>query len=1186
LYLKKIDLYAFKTFADKTELEFDPGVTAIVGPNGCGKSNISDAIAWVMGEQNPRQLRGSRMEDVIFAGSAGRRPLNLAEVTLVFDNSDSQLPLEYDEVSITRRLYRSGDSEYLLNKTLCRLKDISDLLLDTGLGKEAYAFITQGEVDAILSNKPEERRSIFEEAAGIQKYKYRKREALRKLDATQTNLIRLNDIALEIERQIEPLEEDAARAEEYKAAAQRLQSAQLDLFIHRITKFIVRLEKIAEQTGTITIELSLHEGQMKTLETELATARIRQATEDDRADGLRTALQQAASEADRFDSEYRLNEEKISNLKRYLVDFETRSAEADEWCRQARRESASSREELTELKKKITEAAAEEEAAINRRKAIAEQLESYRSRIEDMRRNNLGAVADMAGRRSLLEEREKQHQALSESLQRSEQERQKHQAAYEQQQAGIAALEAKQSALIAQRDGSAEELKSLMQQAAELEAKSVAQAEEASQMQRQTASLQSRYDLLQEMEKNLEGYHQGVKSVIGWMRAGQATQVIGTVADIINVSGKYEVAIETALGSAIQNIITRDELTAKEMIARLKQHKGGRATFMPLDMIKAPDRARFRQYADKPGVVGRAADLVQYAPEYKEVLELLLGHIIVMPDLDSAVELARSDRDIRIVTLEGESISPGGTITGGSSARRHNFLARERELAEAAAALKGLDKAEKELSYQRRIVSATAAALQEDIKNSESTLADMNRRLAALREELNQALWCKEALENEIRKALLAVESGKNELESISEEIILIKDELRQIQDGSIDADAALQGYLAREDELASKERELQEAATARRMEIGSLKHREQTLLGRLEELEKGLAQNSKFTTEAADRIATAKADLQRLVAGAEILEKSRRDASARRDALQTDLAACKAARQRLQAECASMEDGVRTARQAISDLQSKEHRLQLQAARLEADRDALCQRLREEYRIGYNEGREIAHTVESETALAGEVEELRFVIENAGAVNLKARQELTDLKERYDLLIAQRDDLVKARETLLEAIDEIDRVSLSRFSSTFAEISRAFQRLFVRLFGGGEADIYLKDESDPLNSGIEIVAKPPGKKMQSLTLLSGGERTLTVLALFFAVLEVKPSPFCVLDEVEAALDESNVERFGEVLREFAGRTQFLIITHNKGTMETAQTLYGVTMSEPGVSRIVSVKMVDEVNDL
>jgi chromosome segregation protein len=1186
LYLKKINLYAFKTFADKTELEFDPGITAIVGPNGCGKSNISDAVAWVMGEQNPRQLRGSRMEDVIFAGSAGRRPLNLAEVTLILDNSDSQLPLEYDEVSITRRLYRSGDSEYLLNKTPCRLKDISDLLLDTGLGKEAYAFITQGEVDAILSNKPEDRRSIFEEAAGIQKYKYRKREALRKLDTTQTNLIRLNDIALEIERQIGPLEEDAAKAEEYKAAAQRLQSAQLDLFIHRIAKFIARLEKIAEQTGTITIELRMHEGRMETLETELATARIKQTSEDDKADGLRIALQQATSESDRFDSEYRLNEEKISNLKRHLADLETRSAEADEWCRQARQESASSQEELAELKKRIVEAAAEEEAAVTRRKAIAEQVESYRSRIEDMRRNNLGTVADMAGRRSLLEEREKQHQSLSESLQRSEQERQNHQASHEQQQAEIAALEIKQSALIAQRDDSADELKSLMQQAAGLEAKSVAQAEEASQMQRQAASLQSRYDLLREMEKNLEGYYQGVKSVIGWMRAGQTTQVIGTVADIINVSGKYEVAIETALGSAIQNIITRDDLTAKEMIARLKRHKGGRATFMPLNMIKAPDRTKFRRYADKPGVVGRAADLVECAPEYKEALELLLGHIIVMPDLDSAVELARSDRDIRIVTLEGESISPGGAITGGSSARRQNFLARERELAEAAAALKGLDEAEKELSDQRRTISAAAVALQEDIKNSENTLAEMNKRLAALREELNQAAWRKDALENEMRKASLAVESYKNELANVSEEIVLIGDELRQIQDGSIDADAALQSYLAREDELASKERELQEVVTARRMEIGSLNHREQTLLGRLEELEKGLAENSKFTTEAAGHIAVARADLQRLLAAVEVLKKSRGDASARRDMLQTDLEACRAARQRLQAECASLEDGVRTARQAISDLQSKEHRLQLQAARLEADRDALCQRLREEYRIGYNEGREIAHMVESETALAEEVGELRSVIENAGAVNLKARQELTDLKERYELLTTQRDDLVKAREALLEAIDEIDRVSLSKFSSTFAEISRAFQRLFVRLFGGGEADIYLKDESDPLNSGIEIVAKPPGKKMQNLTLLSGGERTLTVLALFFAVLEVKPSPFCVLDEVEAALDESNVERFGEVLREFAGRTQFLIITHNKGTMETARTLYGVTMSEPGVSRIVSVKMVDEVNNL
>ncbi|MDD3927056.1 MAG: chromosome segregation protein SMC, partial [bacterium] len=925
MYLKKINLFAFKTFADKTELEFDSGVTAIVGPNGCGKSNISDAIAWVMGEQSPRQLRGTRMEDVIFAGSAGRRPLNLAEVTLVLDNTDGQLPLEYDEVSITRRLYRSGDSEYLLNKTPCRLKDINDLLLDTGLGKEAYAFITQGEVDAILSNKPEDRRSIFEEAAGIQKYKYRKREALRKLDATQTNLIRLNDIALEIERQIGPLEEDAAKAEEYKTAVERLQSAQLDLFIHRIAKFIVRLEKIAEQTGTITVELSLHEGRMETLETELATARIKQAAEDDRADGLRTGLQSAISESDRFDGEYRLNEEKINNLKRHLTDLRTRSAEADDWCRQAGQEMAVSREELSGLGDRIAEAAVEEEKTAVRRQALAEQLASCRSRIEDIRQNSLGTVADMAGRRSLLEEREKQRLSLSERLQRAEQERINHETAREQQLTAIASLETELSTLTVQLTDDTAQVESLRQQAGELDAKAAALAEEASQLQRQRASLQSRYDLLREMEKNLEGYYQGVKSVIGWQRAGQAQQVIGTVADVISVPGKYEIAIETALGSAIQNVITRDDATAKEMIARLKQQRGGRATFMPLNMIKAPDRSRFRRYADKPGVVGRAADLVQCSPEYDGILELLLGHIIVMPDLDSAVALAKSDRDLRIVTLEGESISPGGAITGGSSARRQNFLARERELAETAAALEGLDKSESDLSGRRRLLSEAAAALQTRIRDEENLLSDLNRRLTALRETLNQAVWRKESLETEMRKASSAMEICKSELEAVTGEIALIGDELRRIQDGSTDADAALQSYLTRENELAAKERELQEAVTNRRMETGSLEHRQQTLLTRLKELESGLAQNAGFTTEAAQGIVSEEAALASLTSAAETLEAARREATARRDALQADLEGSRAARQRLQAECAGLEDGIRNARQAISDLQSRE---------------------------------------------------------------------------------------------------------------------------------------------------------------------------------------------------------------------------------------------------------------------
>ncbi len=1190
MFLKSVTAFGFKSFADRTALEFGAGITAVVGPNGSGKSNISDAVRWVLGEQSAKYLRGSKMEDIIFSGTSRRRPLGVAEVTLVFDNRDHKLPLDFDEVSITRRLYRSGDSDYAINRKNCRLKDILDLLADTGVGKGAMFLIGQNKIDEILNSRPEDRRSIFEEAAGIARFRMRKKEATRRLDDTANNLTRINDIKSEVESRVEPLRIESERTMRFNELNGKLRVCRLTQFVQRVETIEQARAKLQQEQEAVNrvyleknTEVSGQEAFLTGLQQELDAL-------NDQVSHIQAGITEKEKALEAVKGEDAVLDERIEQSIRQQGNLAKRNEKLREQIDQWTAQLETLAKEFDVLEAKRDEAAA---LVTNLEQQQQERLQAQKdneAKIQELTDSNFEDMRKMVELRNEIrsleaeqEQRMNRRNRLKDNVDAAERR--------------IAELTEEQRGLLSRKGELEQDAARDIKEGNELadkaaERRDVFQTIERkyNECQTQIAAVESRLHLLRDMQQSLEGFGFGVKAVMQ-SRESWHEEVIGPAAALISVEPEYVTAVETALGAGAQNIVIRSADAAKCAIRFLKERKEGRATFLPLDTIKEPVlKADEKALAKLPGICGFAADLLQCEEKVKPAIRFLVGRVLVAQTMDHALNAAKkSGFRIRVVTLDGDVVNAGGSLTGGSRQKKESgYLSRERDVKAQEEALRNFNKnllhiqeekevLEEELAKQEKRLSVLRDTVQQknirltEMKAEEQRLSDELKRE---NEALALAMDTRSQLGNEylsVRKLLAEKQKPLQEMEAANEEA---KNTLDALQKKISSDKSALETLAMRLQDA----RVQSETATAQRQLKNERMQQLDSDLGRLqgdfnangEESEKlaGIVETSKAKkTELAERTKTLMQELQDILTG-------RQDYSEQRLALIQKQGAAGEKLKNLRGELAKAEDKV--------------HQNEIDNAKLESDYQNALDQLTSEYKVNLAEAREEARAEgvledKSEVALRRMQVSLQRQIEELGPVNPGAIEEYKAVSERYEFLKKQYADLCEARDKLQSVISEINSGMTRRFREAFGKINTFFQGTYVQLFGGGTALLKLTDPDDLLESGIDIEAQPPGKKLQSLFLLSGGERALTVIALLFALLSYHPTPFCILDEIDAPLDDANIGRFSKFLAGYAANTQFIVITHRKGTMEAANVMYGITMEESGVSKILSVRMGDRL---
>ncbi|WP_374717241.1 chromosome segregation protein SMC [Geobacillus thermodenitrificans] len=1180
MFLKRLDVIGFKSFADRVSIDFVPGVTAVVGPNGSGKSNITDAIRWVLGEQSVKSLRGAKMEDVIFAGSDSRKPLNVAEVTITLDNEDGFLPLEYQEVSVTRRVYRSGESEFFINRQPCRLKDIVDLFLDSGLGKEAFSIIGQGRVEEILSSKPEERRTIFEEAAGVLKYKLRKKKAETKLAETQDNLQRVNDILHELGQQLEPLRMQASIAKEYLEKREELERFEVALMVHDIEQLHRQWSELNEalnehqqEEGRLAAELQKTEAHIEQLRDQITAI-------DESVDGLQQVLLLASEELEKLEGRKEVLKERKKHASQRIEQLdETVIA-------------------LTEKRRRLTEQLRSEKAALTQLEAGAAALEkelkeqqallsAHEVDIEEEIERRKGDYIDLVHEQAALKnERLHVEQAIHKlrakqaALNEANSDHLKQRNQLEQQRAALLAELSRLEQAITEASSKLAALESaLKEQQVELEQKETS-LHQARQYRQQA---KARQQWLEEMQHEYAGFFQGVKEVL--KARNRLPGIRGAIVELIRVPDRYEIAIETALGGAMQHIVVDSEQAARQAIHFLKTNGYGRATFLPLDVIQARSLSERERAAisGHPAFVGIASELIEYDDIYAAAIAHLLGHVIVTADLKGANELAKLlHYRYRLVTLDGDVVSPGGAMTGGGAAKKTaSLLGRNRELETIAAKLREMDdviaRLERDMAAKRRERAeweAEAAMLKEEI-------ARLQQSLQEEKEEQRELEWQKKRIDE--RLALYDEEKANDEREiaELNNRLGAIDGQLQQLAEKlqAIDEDInRLQ--VQKQTEQTTKEA-LQVAITEKKIALAETKERVKHARRKAEEIEAELAETARGLQQAERERAALQAEMEAPEWNEEELEQLRQQKLEDKQKTLELITSRREQRLDCQRRLEHLEQEWKEAKRQHKQLVEVVKDEEVKLNRLDVELANLLSRLSEEYGLSFEAARSGYPLEIGADEARKRVKLIKRAIEELGTVNLGAIDEYERVSERHRFLSEQKADLEEAKATLHQVIEEMDEEMKKRFFTTFEQIRAHFSEVFRELFGGGRADLRLTDPNNLLETGVDIVAQPPGKKLQHLSLLSGGERALTAIALLFSILKVRPVPFCVLDEVEAALDEANVQRYAQYLKRFSRDTQFIVITHRKGTMEEADVLYGVTMQESGVSKLVSVRLED-----
>ena len=1181
MYLKNIEVQGFKSFAQKINFEFHNGITGIVGPNGSGKSNVGDAVRWVLGEQSARQLRGGNMQDVIFSGTELRKPLGFASVAITLDNSDHKLPVDFNEVTVTRRLYRSGESEYRINGSACRLKDINEMFYDTGIGKEGYSIIGQGQIDRILSGKPEERRELFDEAAGIVKFKRRKATTLKKLDEERQNLVRVTDILSELTKQLEPLERQSEAAKIYLTKRENLKLLDVNLFLLEYEHTGIQLKDLEEKTG-------IANGQLKEAQEALARTkdeyeRLEKELEDlnGRMDALREESRDRAVRKQQMEGQINVLNEQILSGEQSENHYRSRLDAIREETGKKTSDKEALEEERTELRKLLKDVSEDLGKKEERLKEVQDNIEECTQAVEDGKNEIIEILNSRATTKgkaqrfdAMMEQLDIRKAGLSQRILHLKTEEEEQQSAITRAKKAYDLVTESIHRTNEEGRRITGEIKDIQEQLKEenvqLEAGQTAYHREA-----------SRLESLRNITERYDGYGNSIRRVME--QKDRVNGIRGVVADIIHVEKDYEIAVETALGGSIQNIVTDNEQTAKAMIEFLKKNRYGRATFLPLNSISARGEFTQRGALNEPGAIGLASSLVTADREYAGLVGYLLGKVLVVDHIDHAIAIAGKYRhSIRMVTLEGESLSPGGSMTGGAFRNNSNLLGRRREM--------------EELEGKVKKLAAETASLRQKMENDRTRRNELRDQVSALQKKLQEQY----VEQNTARMNVEQLEEKAKEIHGGYDRILREQEEIRR-QSRDMQADNA---KITRELENSQKdEKELEEFIETRQQELEEWKEEESEITAALEKIRleaSASQQKENFVRENLNRIRTELDNLhteeeeifRSLEEGNEETARKRENIRQVRASIEKAAVEEQEAEKQLEQWQKEKEEQTRNHRtffekrdelsDQISLLDKECFRLKSQKEKLEENRESRISYMWEEYEITPNNARscrkeEWTDMQDMKQQIAGLKEEIRSL----GSVNVNAIEDYKELLERHTFLSGQYNDIQEAEKTLVNIIEELDEGMRKQFTEKFRDIQREFDKAFKELFGGGKGTLELAEDEDILEAGIRIISQPPGKKLQNMMQLSGGEKALTAIALLFAIQNLKPSPFCLLDEIEAALDDSNVGRFAGYLQKLTKNTQFIIITHRRGTMNAADRLYGITMQEKGVSTLVSVDLVE-----
>lgn len=1181
MYLKRLELQGFKSFADKTILEFKPGITSVIGPNGSGKSNISDAIRWVLGEQSMKSLRGAKSEDIIFAGTQSRKSLGFAEVSIVIDNSDAKLPIEYSEVTVTRKLYRNGETGYFINKTPCRLKDILELFMDTGIGKDGYSIIGQGKIDEILSNKSEDRRHIFEEAAGIVKYRTRKQESEKKMEQTKLNLLRINDILTEIEGNIEPLKAQSEKAKQYLNLREELKNIEVGLFVYNINTYKEKLEQIIKDEEIMTAQRNTENEKLTSIQS------LKDSLKQE-LDEITTQIEQmqnigfeSTNKIEKINSEIGISKERIQNniankerLESEIKELRIRIQELQEEEKQRQEKKAN----LFQNKEKFEEELKQKETELAKlTKTLSDkelEIEAKKQKIETNTDKKYEVLADINTQEANYENLEKRKKTLKIELENIISELDSTRDNKQELSKKFYEIQSKRNIVSNNLQQETTEKESCMNKIKDFE-------EEINKLNYQMNMKDARHKFLLETEKEKEGYIKSVKELL--LDCDKNSQLKkgmhGVLANLISVNKEYELAIEMCLGQALQNVVTETEEDAKKLVEHLRNNNLGRASFLPISSIRGKRIENVISNGMK-GVIGIASDLVKCDKKYTQIVLNLLGRTVVVEDMNIGISLAKMNNySFRIVTLKGDVISSSGSITGGSVATKTvNILGRSREIEELEKEIKKLSKKIEEITLQKQkyLESITeviekVAGLEKELQDIEIVYAAENQKMVSIEENIYKLEQRRDKLKEEelsINKQKeesikqkeekeQEVEKLNSEIKSLSEEVeqfaTVNKDNQKYIDDLNFD----ITNLKISVSSFIESEASIEEFVERIRQEILNNNNN-------IENKNNTLNQAIKENAELQTKIDNLNSEIEQIKAevnnSSENIEKLKQLRTEKNELLD------------------KKEEEITNQFSILEGLKEQIVKMDFKKTKLEQDIEQLINTLWDEYEITPNNAGEYKKPNNIAQAQK-EVSSIREKIKDLGSINIDSIEEYKKISERYDFMCEQRLDLENTVAKLRKVISEMTQTMEQQFKEKFEIINKNFNEVFIELFGGGKAELILTDEDNVLECGIDIRVQPTGKKLQNMMLLSGGEKAFTAIALLFAILKINPAPFCILDEIEAALDDVNVYRFAEYLKKFSQASQFLVITHRKGTMEVADTVYGVTMEENGISKLLSMKL-------
>ncbi len=1188
---EKLDIYGFKSFADKVEIKFESGITAIVGPNGCGKSNVADSIRFVMGESSAKSMRGSSMQDVIFNGTQNRKPQSYCEVSLYFNNKEKIFPeLDFDEVILTRKLYKSGESEYLINKNTCRRRDIVDAFRSIGLGKESYSVIGQGKIDSILSAKPEDRRNIFEEAAGISKFKEEKSSSVSKLEKVNDNLTRINDIILELEKQLGPLKKQAENAKEFLHLSEKLKELELNIYVYESDNSNDEKKKIYDVIHAIEEEIVLRQAEFEEAMKKYESSQEQISSLDETINALRDELLNLTVALEKQNGEIKLYSEKISIAKEQNERTLDNIKQCEILTENAKEEKTNLEKERQETEESVEKELTEQKTLEVEYKTTLEKLSLGEANAENVDSELYNALEEFGDIKSRLLKYETELESLQIKQKEISEERDSIETDDKNIEYKIESAELEIEKIENKIEEKNDSKSKVEEKIDELNASYNDYSEKIDDARVSYHTKLSKFNVLNEMKEYNEGFAISVRRLLEQAHDGSSVggKVVGVVASLMRVPAKFEVAIEMALGASVQNIVTKNEEDAKALIEYLKINKFGRVTFLPITSVKERTLpASVQSKLNMKGVCGVASELVKYDSKYEKVFNSLLGSTVIIDNMDNAIEFSRATGySTKIVTLDGDVISPQGSLTGGSRKENNaNILGRDREIDELKKDLevlkKNIDNFTQQQEDVRNLISAENSKLNkiiEDVHNLEIEKVKQEELIDSLEEQLDENKITLSELDISFTAVLDKIDFVKHEIDRISKIQEDVSNKKTKVAQDKKEASDMFGKLRLERDEIFQKLGEL-------KIQIESNKAKLQNIGSNLERAEITIAQNEYKAKELMLDIQKNNQQIESFEQNInDIMQTSAFSASQKKiELVKQKISSISETKKKCQQEMNEADGNKMMLAGEIQKANEKKAKEEYKLVKIDTDLENLQTRVWEEYQMTYADAKKLSvegFDIKEGLALA---QETKKSIQKLGTVNLAAIEDIKVVSERYEELAKQRDDMTKARTDLDTIIKDLTERMERQFTECFEKIRANFQTIFRELFGGGKADICFTDPNNVLECGIDIIAEPPGKKLQSITLLSGGEKALTAVAILFSILRLRSMPFCVLDEIEAALDDANVERYAKYLHKFSGNTQFIVITHRKPTMELADALYGVTMEEKGVSKIVSVKLSDAI---